>query len=409
MGRNKVNIKRIEDSRSRQVTFTKRKAGLVKKAFELSVLCDCDVGLVIFSPSGKMFEYRSDRWAALLERMFTYEGVVERKTRDQSKCVELKAKKKSLQVPPSVVDFIADFESSFDKEHKLNGSTRSVVHRGANNERGKVGVCSSLVYSDDPTVGIEGAPSYFAEKRWTDNRTEENQAASRVALEEEHMFPGDYVPKWMMNEHGDPRLEEYSEASSPRMRKAHASYQRYSNQPTFSLSGENGLSSTKERQSTVFLDNKQQNNEETTSSPVDCPSEDTSSFRSKKRLKVEIPHPNEFLSELATTPSVKTSDWITNLTYLPTSRLFGDQDYFSTLSNSNGGGGGGGWIWNRYMDNYHHTNNNNNIPILRSPFLWSTPRAHVGFFSQEPVYTPTSTIFGIIPSPERDPTRPSDS
>jgi len=65
------------------VTFTKRKAGLVKKAFELSVLCDCDVGLVIFSPSGKMFEYRSDRWAALLERMFTYEGVVERKTRDQ--------------------------------------------------------------------------------------------------------------------------------------------------------------------------------------------------------------------------------------------------------------------------------------------------------------------------------------
>lgn len=66
-----------------KVTFTKRKAGLVKKAFELSVLCDCNVSLVIFSPSGKMFEFNSDNWTTIFEKIFSYEGLVERKTRDQ--------------------------------------------------------------------------------------------------------------------------------------------------------------------------------------------------------------------------------------------------------------------------------------------------------------------------------------
>ncbi len=42
-----------------QVTFTKRKAGLMKKAMELSVLCTCDVALIVFSPAGKMMQFSS--------------------------------------------------------------------------------------------------------------------------------------------------------------------------------------------------------------------------------------------------------------------------------------------------------------------------------------------------------------
>ncbi|KAJ4962832.1 hypothetical protein NE237_022771 [Protea cynaroides] len=56
MARGKVKIKRIENSVHRQVSFCKRRAGLLKKAKELSVLCDADIGVLIFSPHGKLFE-----------------------------------------------------------------------------------------------------------------------------------------------------------------------------------------------------------------------------------------------------------------------------------------------------------------------------------------------------------------
>ncbi|KAI3968206.1 hypothetical protein MKX01_018509 [Papaver californicum] len=59
MGRGKIEIKRIENSTNRQVTFSKRRGGLLKKAHELAVLCDAQLGLIIFSSSGKMFEYSS--------------------------------------------------------------------------------------------------------------------------------------------------------------------------------------------------------------------------------------------------------------------------------------------------------------------------------------------------------------
>ncbi|KAM1435136.1 hypothetical protein ACFX2I_043139 [Malus domestica] len=54
MGRVKLQIKRIENTTNRQVTFSKRRNGLIKKAYELSVLCDVDVALIIFSSSGRL-------------------------------------------------------------------------------------------------------------------------------------------------------------------------------------------------------------------------------------------------------------------------------------------------------------------------------------------------------------------
>uniref|UniRef100_A0A453NK40 MADS-box transcription factor 29 n=1 Tax=Aegilops tauschii subsp. strangulata TaxID=200361 RepID=A0A453NK40_AEGTS len=59
MGRGKIEIKRIENATNRQVTFSKRRGGLLKKANELAVLCDARVGVVIFSSTGRMFEYSS--------------------------------------------------------------------------------------------------------------------------------------------------------------------------------------------------------------------------------------------------------------------------------------------------------------------------------------------------------------
>ncbi|KAI5066128.1 hypothetical protein GOP47_0018752 [Adiantum capillus-veneris] len=61
MGRCKIEMKRIENSSSRQVTFCKRRVGLVKKARELSVLCDAHVALIVFSSSGRLFQYSGGR------------------------------------------------------------------------------------------------------------------------------------------------------------------------------------------------------------------------------------------------------------------------------------------------------------------------------------------------------------
>uniref|UniRef100_A0A0C9S7C4 TSA: Wollemia nobilis Ref_Wollemi_Transcript_9072_1154 transcribed RNA sequence n=1 Tax=Wollemia nobilis TaxID=56998 RepID=A0A0C9S7C4_9CONI len=58
-GRGQVNMRRIVNPIRRQVTFSKRKAGLLKKACELSVLCDVEIALFIFSPTGKLYEFGS--------------------------------------------------------------------------------------------------------------------------------------------------------------------------------------------------------------------------------------------------------------------------------------------------------------------------------------------------------------
>ncbi|KAD5316974.1 hypothetical protein R6Q59_032242 [Mikania micrantha] len=68
MVRGKTQMKRIENATSRQVTFSKRRNGLLKKAFELSVLCDADVALIIFSSRGKLYEFASSSMQETIER-----------------------------------------------------------------------------------------------------------------------------------------------------------------------------------------------------------------------------------------------------------------------------------------------------------------------------------------------------
>ncbi|KAI3838451.1 hypothetical protein MKX03_013215 [Papaver bracteatum] len=70
MGRGKTEIKRIENSTNRQVTFAKRKNGLLKKAREISILCDADVSVVMFSEAGNMTEYSS---SPLIEQLARYQ------------------------------------------------------------------------------------------------------------------------------------------------------------------------------------------------------------------------------------------------------------------------------------------------------------------------------------------------
>nr|CAA56656.1 SLM2 [Silene latifolia subsp. alba] len=63
MGRGKIEIKRIENSTNRQVTYSKRRNGIIKKAGEITVLCEAKVSLIIFSNNGKMHAYHSPETA----------------------------------------------------------------------------------------------------------------------------------------------------------------------------------------------------------------------------------------------------------------------------------------------------------------------------------------------------------
>ncbi|KAJ4727055.1 MADS-box transcription factor, partial [Melia azedarach] len=88
---------------NRQVTFSKRRNGLLKKAYELSVLCDAEVALIIFSSRGKLYEFGSSGINKTLERyqrccFNPQENSIERETQSwYQEVTKLKAKYESLQ------------------------------------------------------------------------------------------------------------------------------------------------------------------------------------------------------------------------------------------------------------------------------------------------------------------------
>ncbi|XP_047317921.1 agamous-like MADS-box protein MADS2 [Impatiens glandulifera] len=71
MGRGRLELKRIENKINRQVTFAKRRNGVLKKAYELSVLCDAEVALIIFSNRGRLYEFSSS--SNMLKTLERYE------------------------------------------------------------------------------------------------------------------------------------------------------------------------------------------------------------------------------------------------------------------------------------------------------------------------------------------------
>ncbi|KAF9678728.1 hypothetical protein SADUNF_Sadunf07G0065700 [Salix dunnii] len=87
MGRGKIAIRRIENQTTRQVTFSKRRGGLLKKTRELSVLCDAQIGLIIFSSTGKLCDYCTEglRMDQLIERYQKMSGtrIPENDSREQ--------------------------------------------------------------------------------------------------------------------------------------------------------------------------------------------------------------------------------------------------------------------------------------------------------------------------------------
>uniref|UniRef100_A0A4W5KWK1 Myocyte enhancer factor 2cb n=1 Tax=Hucho hucho TaxID=62062 RepID=A0A4W5KWK1_9TELE len=131
MGRKKIQITRIMDERNRQVTFTKRKFGLMKKAYELSVLCDCEIALIIFNSTNKLFQYASTDMDKVLLKYTEYNEPHESRT--NSDIVEALNKKENkggespeLQsaLTPRTEEKYKQINEEFDhmiKTHKIHG------------------------------------------------------------------------------------------------------------------------------------------------------------------------------------------------------------------------------------------------------------------------------------------------
>ncbi|XP_023601015.1 myocyte-specific enhancer factor 2A isoform X2 [Myotis lucifugus] len=129
MGRKKIQITRIMDERNRQVTFTKRKFGLMKKAYELSVLCDCEIALIIFNSSNKLFQYASTDMDKVLLKYTEYNEPHESRT--NSDIVET-LRKKGLNgcESPDADDYFEHSPLSEDRFSKLNEEGDFMFKRG---------------------------------------------------------------------------------------------------------------------------------------------------------------------------------------------------------------------------------------------------------------------------------------
>ncbi|XP_047946270.1 MADS-box protein JOINTLESS-like isoform X2 [Salvia hispanica] len=69
MVRQKIQIKKIDNLTSRQVTFSKRRRGLFKKAQELATLCDAEIALIVFSATGRLYDYSTSSMMQIIQRL----------------------------------------------------------------------------------------------------------------------------------------------------------------------------------------------------------------------------------------------------------------------------------------------------------------------------------------------------
>ncbi|KAE8721094.1 MADS-box transcription factor 23 [Hibiscus syriacus] len=119
-GRQRIEIKKLEDESKRQVTFSKRRKGLFKKAKALSTLCGVEVGIVTISKSGRF--YVTDNIDAVLEAESSSSsldhGIEERRV-NAVRLEELSVQESSSSLPfvaaqqsPSLSPFVRELDSS---------------------------------------------------------------------------------------------------------------------------------------------------------------------------------------------------------------------------------------------------------------------------------------------------------
>lgn len=131
MGRKKIQISRICDERNRQVTFTKRKFGLMKKAYELSILCDCEIALIIFNGANKLFQYASTDMDKVLLKYTEYNEPHESRTNKDIIEALNKKEHKGCDSPDPESDPYSNTMTQDEKYNRMNDEYQRVLQQNS--------------------------------------------------------------------------------------------------------------------------------------------------------------------------------------------------------------------------------------------------------------------------------------
>lgn len=97
MGKRKITIKPIKNDAVRKATYEKRKVGVIKKAMELSILCQCNVSVTLFTPEGEVVVYSSEPYENIMQKFQNYEGNYTLLTNDHAQALDpAKSQSRSL-------------------------------------------------------------------------------------------------------------------------------------------------------------------------------------------------------------------------------------------------------------------------------------------------------------------------
>ncbi|KAH9606004.1 hypothetical protein KSS87_003986, partial [Heliosperma pusillum] len=148
MVRERIEIKKIDNATARQVTFSKRRRGLFKKAQELSVLCDADVACILFSSTGKLFQYSSSRHMRGEElNGLSLEELQELEKTLESGLTQIMAKKSAELTEEN--EQLRLQEASIDKEQSAPESKNMNYEDGQSSESVTTSGCTSSGPSQD--------------------------------------------------------------------------------------------------------------------------------------------------------------------------------------------------------------------------------------------------------------------
>ncbi|XP_051551420.1 myocyte-specific enhancer factor 2B-like isoform X1 [Myxocyprinus asiaticus] len=149
MGRKKIQISRILDQRNRQVTFTKRRFGLMKKAYELSVLCDCEIALIIFNSTNRLFQYASTDMDKVLLKYTEYSEPHESRTNTD---ILETLRKKGLGLDSSELDQEDSMAIGMEKYQLSDGMDLSIARQRY--------YAPSLLPTEAPMIGVSSENGY---------------------------------------------------------------------------------------------------------------------------------------------------------------------------------------------------------------------------------------------------------
>ncbi|ESQ46502.1 hypothetical protein EUTSA_v10000479mg [Eutrema salsugineum] len=89
IGRQRIPMVKIKKESHRQVTFSKRRAGLFKKASELCTLCGAEIAIIVFSPAKKPFSFGHPSVESVLDRYMSRNNMSMAQTRNPAASCEL--------------------------------------------------------------------------------------------------------------------------------------------------------------------------------------------------------------------------------------------------------------------------------------------------------------------------------